>query len=257
MPDVQYDKFLSEIYDETPYFGQGRSRELEKFNAFYFAYLTSTERRVLEFGSGTGMLSIPLARAAFRLDSVDISPHMHDVLSAKLRSESEEVGNNINQIVADATTFTAPEAYDSIVMPEGILIALPDQGLQMALLESCHRNLRRGGRIYTDFFQPRYKVIYHKDVTEYTRFRTKRDELYILGVHFKNDEYTQVQEWDLAFTKVDNGTATDDVVEMSLQFRYIFCSEIEWMLKHTGFKVIDIDVEYADRRGFAVVAEKL
>src|SRR4051794_28337956 len=100
VPKVQYDKFLAEIYDETPYFGQGRSRELEKFNAFYFEYLKSTERPVLELGSGTGMLSVPLARAGFCLDCVDISPHMQDVLSAKLRAEREDVAQNVNQIVA-------------------------------------------------------------------------------------------------------------------------------------------------------------
>ncbi len=257
MPKIQYDKFLSEIYDDAPYFGQGRSRELDKFNAFYFDYMSPADPRVLEFGSGTGMLSIPLARAGFNVDSVDISPHMHDVMSDKLRSESNQVADNINQIVADATTFNGVEPYSSIVMPEGILIALPEQQLQVSLLESCHRNLKRGGRIYTDFFQPRYKIIYHKTDTEYTRFRTKAGERYLLGIHFKNDEYTQIQDWNVVFTKIENGVATDEVIEMDLRFRYVFYSEIQWMLKHCGFRVIDIDVNHADGRGFAVIAEKV
>ena len=53
-----------------------------------------------------------------------------------------------------------------------LLIALPNAELQMELLQSCNRNLATGGRIYFDFFQPYYKVIYQEALTEYSRFRT-------------------------------------------------------------------------------------
>src|SRR5438552_2847747 len=132
--DVAYDKFIADIYDSSPYFGQGKTRELEKFNAPYFRQLAHRTGRLLEFGSGTGNLTIPLARAGYEIDSVDISPYMHDVLARKLKNEEERVVRNVNQILADATTYLGPEPYHSIIMPEGILIALPDAELQMALL---------------------------------------------------------------------------------------------------------------------------
>jgi hypothetical protein len=140
-------------------------------------------------------------------------------------------------------------------MPEGVIIAIPDVDLQMALLENCYRNLKRGGRIYTDFFQPNYKAIYHKELKEYSRFRTKAGEVYLLEIIFTNDEYTQVQNWDVTYTRIIGGEKAD-VISMNVKFRYIFYSEIQLMLQKCGFKVIDIDVNYADRRGFAVIAEK-
>src|SRR5215467_6976326 len=106
---VSYEKFIADIYDSSPFFGQGKARELEKFNAPYFRHLKGRPKRVLEFGSGTGMLTIPLARAGYELDSVDISPFMHDVLSRKLQHEDQAVQRNVNQIVADATTYAGSE----------------------------------------------------------------------------------------------------------------------------------------------------
>lgn len=255
MSDIYYEEFLSRIYDDSPYFGQGRSKEIDKFNGFYYDNLENDGERILEFGPGTGMLSVPLARKGFKLDSVDISPHMHDVLSDKLKKEAPEVGERINQIVADATTYMGPDLYNTIVMPEGILIALPDVNLQMALLRSCYRNLKPGGRIYTDFFQPRYKVIYHKTVSEYTRFRTQNGDTYLLNIVYTNDEYTQVQNWQMTYTKMVDGNP-GEVIVADVKFRYLFYSEITLMLKLCGFKVIDIDVNYADGRGFSVIAER-
>ncbi|MGD2089804.1 MAG: class I SAM-dependent methyltransferase [Candidatus Aminicenantes bacterium] len=255
MSDIYYDDFLSKIYDDSPYFGQARSRELDKFNGFYYGHLKNNGQRILEFGSATGVLSIPLARLGHKLDSVDISPYMHEVLSGKLKKESKSVADNINQIEADATIYKGPQLYNSIVMPEGILVAIPDEKLQMKLLENCHRNLKPGGRIYTDFSQPWYKAIYNKTLSEYTRFRTRTGDLYILNINCTNNEYTQIQDWKAIYTKIENGDKTD-VIEINVKFRYIFYSEIQLRLKQCGFKVIDIDVSYADSRGFAVIAEK-
>lgn len=256
MDDIYYEEFLSKIYDDSPFFGQARSREIDKFNNFYYEALKNENRRILEFGSATGMLSIPLARAGHKLDSVDISPYMQSVLSEKLKNEDKSVADNINQIVADAIQYKGEHLYNSIVMPEGILIAIPDAELQKELLDSCYRNLDKHGRIYTDFFQPRYKIIYNKTLSECTRFRTKTGDLYLLDINFTNNEYTQLQDWNVKYTKIENGEKVNEI-EVDVTFRYIFYSEIQLLLKQTGFKVIDIDVNYADGRGFSVIAEKV
>lgn len=256
MKEVYYEKFLSEIYDDSPYFGQARSRELDKFNSFYFDELDDKDQKILEFGSATGMLSIPLARAGYKLDSVDISPYMQDVLSKKLEKESEVTRSNINQIVADATQYKGDELYNSIVMSEGILIAIPDSKIQMELLRNCHRNLKKGGRIYTDFFQPRYDVISGDVTNEFSRFRTKDGEIYLLDISFENDSYNQIQKWNAKYTKMDR-LSKSEPIEINVSFRYIFNSEIRLMLQECGFKVIKIDTDYADRRGFSVIAEKM
>jgi SAM-dependent methyltransferase len=253
---VAYETFIAEIYDSAPFFGQGRTRELDKFNAPYFQHVSGRAGRILEFGSATGSLTIPLARAGYEIDAVDISPDMQHVLTQKLANEEQKVARNINQIVADATTYIGPAPYNSIVMPEGIFIALPSAELQMAILQSCHRNLASGGRIYFDFFQPYYKVIYEETMREFSRFRTPDGRIYLLTIEFTNDKYSQIQHWKVTFTRVEQGEKRESVV-VDLDFRYVFYSECKLMLQVAGFRLVELDIEYAERRGFFVAAEKI
>ncbi|WP_029030756.1 class I SAM-dependent methyltransferase [Salinarimonas rosea] len=250
-----YDAFLADIYDHSPYFCQGRTRELDRFNAPYFRHLEGRSKSVLEFGSGTGMLTIPLATRGYGVTSVDNSPDMHDVLGAKLRDVEPQVAGRVEQVLADALTYRAPEPAETIVMPEGILIALPDRALQRALLESCHRNLAPGGRLMTDFFQPRFDLVHRDELTEFTRFRTPDGRAYLMTMRLRNDRYTQVQHWTATYAELAGGETVREVV-VEVPFRYLTASEIELLLELCGFRVVELDTEYADRRGFFLVAEK-
>jgi|SRR5580704_98600 SAM-dependent methyltransferase len=254
--DIFYEEFLSGIYDYCPYFGLGRSSEIDKFNGFYYRHLENETDMILEFGPGTGMLTVPLARMGYKLDSVDISPFMQDVLTAKLKRESKSVRDNVNQIVGDAITFNGDKLYNSIIMPEGVLIAIPDAAMQFDLLKNCNRNLKKGGRIYTDFFQPRYDVILKGHLTEYSRFKMPSGEIYLFTINYNNDAYTQIQSWDVEFIKMDKGRK-GDIIRANVKFRYLFYSEITLLLKQAGFNIVEIDVTYADNRGFSVIAEKI
>lgn len=256
MSDVHYDHFLSRIYDDAPYFGQNRSREPELFNGFYFEHLRDKTGRVLEFGSATGMLTVPMARAGFSMDSVDISPFMQDILTERLQAEDASVSSRVRQFLADATTFLGDERYDSIVMPEGMLLSLGARDLQIALLENCHRNLRKGGRIYTDFGQLRSKVMHEKTLREHTRFRTRSGDEYLLSITFQYDRHSQIEVWDAVFAKQGPASAAEKIA-VTVSFRYLFYSETQLLLERCGFKVIDIDVNHARGLGFAVIAEKV
>jgi len=141
-------------------------------------------------------------------------------------------------------------------MPEGILIALPSAELQMAILQSCYRNMAANGRLYLDFFQPYYKIIYQGTATEYSRFRTPDGKTYVLTVEFNNDQYSQIQHWKVTFTRAEAGEQRESVV-VDLDFRSVFYSECKLMLQVAGFRVVEFDLEYAEKRGFFVVAERI
>lgn len=255
MEEVVYDEFLAHIYDDSPCFGRARNQELDKFNNPYYENLKHEQGTILEFGSGTGLLAVPLAQRGYRIDCVDISPYMHDVIREKLHREPADVKQNIRLIVGDALTYTALNRYSSIVMSEGIIIALPSVEQQTALLKNCNRNLVIGGKLYFDCFQPNYKIIQNRNILEYTRFRTKNRDLYVMKVNYNNNEYTQVQKLDITYTKMDKGLILEEV-NVKVLFRYIFYSEINLMLKMAGFRP-SIDTQYADGRGFFVIAKKV
>jgi SAM-dependent methyltransferase len=250
-----YDTFLSNIYDYSPFFGGVRTRDIEKFNSFYFESM-APHLKVLEFGSATGQLTIPLARAGYRIDSVDISPDMYDVLKRKLSQEELSIAKNVRPMLQDAIAYRGEELYDAVVMAEGILVAIPDRELQIGLLRSCYANLKPGGRVYTDLSQPLYNVIFHKTLTEYTRFRDGHGDVFLLEVEQKvDDPYSQILDMNCTYTKMEKGQRKD-VTNISVQFRYLFYSELQLMFRLCGFKILSFDPTYADGRGFAIIAEK-
>ncbi len=64
---------------------------------------------VLEIGSGTGRLTIPLARLGLEVWAVDVSTGMLDQLRAKLARESVAVRARVHIVQQDATTLDLPE----------------------------------------------------------------------------------------------------------------------------------------------------
>lgn len=256
MQNIDYDDFLSNIYDDSPFFGRRRVQNLRDFNRIYFDNLQPSDK-ILELGSATGLLTVDLARAGYKLTSVDISPSMQRVVKRKLAHESQETRDNVTLLLDDATTFQGPEPYDAIAMSEGLVIALPNKALQRALFENCYRNLRPGGLVITDFFQPYYKAVWEKDLTEHTRFRTADGTPYMLTVSFENDQHEQRQTWNCIYRNMAEDTEMAATIHATAHFCYVLKAEMELLLELTGFKVIEFNTDFAEGRGFSLIAERL
>lgn len=256
MKKIDYDSFLARIYDDSPSFGKVKINNLERMNAFYMEGARICEGPVLEFGTATGMLTIQLAREGYKVHSVDISPYMHQVVREKLEKEEKHVSDNITLILGDALEYKHSELYNMIAIPDGLFLAIADQEQQLTLLNNCNRNLNKGGRLYLDIFQPMERIIYDRQLSECTRFRTKNGELFLMTTNYTVDLYPQIQYCDFVYTKMNKGKAMEEF-KVNIVYRYVYHSELELMLKHCGFKVVEIDTTYIDGRGFAVIAEKI
>ena len=143
---IEYDDFLTQIYDYSPYFGKERC-EKDFATPFYLEALKNVNGKILEFVSCTGLLTIPLARANYKLDSVDISPYMHEYIRRKLEKEERYVGENISLHCCDVFDYCCEEQYQAIVMPDSFLLALADKQKQVDLLKMSNLFLQDNGRI--------------------------------------------------------------------------------------------------------------
>ena len=65
---TDYDSFLAEIYDYSPYFGKER-REKDYATQFYLDNLPDKIKgKIMEFETWTGLLTVPIARAGNKND---------------------------------------------------------------------------------------------------------------------------------------------------------------------------------------------
>jgi SAM-dependent methyltransferase len=96
---------------------------------------------VLELGSGTGRVSLALARSDCHVTTLDIDPE----LSEELRRRAKEQGVEIDVRVGDARSFELGPLFDLVLGPMLFAQLLSGTGRQ-SMLSSIERHLRPGGR---------------------------------------------------------------------------------------------------------------
>lgn len=262
--EVKYDAFVAKIYDDAPTFGRWRNRNLDRLNKPYIEAVKQTGKRILEFGTATGMLTISLAREGFDVTSVDISPDMHEVVKRKLDAEEEWVAKNINLVNADVVEYHSDILYDVVAMPDGLFMAISDQKQQMKLLRNCRRNLRKGGKLCFEIGTPmscvsnKCEYLYHAgSFTTYARFQfSENGDSYLMKLDTTTDPITQFCDFNYTFTKM-NDNKSEECQKVNLTYRYIHYGEIVLMLEQSGFKVINIDINFFEDLIVFISAEKI
>ena len=95
---------------------------------------------VLEIGSGTGRVSLVLARGQCRVSALDVDPE----LAAELSGRAAQRGMAIDVHVADARSFDLDSSFDLVLAPM-LFAQLLDEAGRREMLASIERHLRPGG----------------------------------------------------------------------------------------------------------------
>lgn len=251
--EVGYDNFLAEIYDYSPYFGK------ERFvtgyaTEYYINHLPDKkDGKVLELVTCTGGLTIPMARAGYKVDSIDVSMAVQDIVRNKLKEEPLYVSDNIMLKCVDVFKFeTKDKKYSAIVMPDSFLHAVADERLQEKLIEKCNELLHDGGVLIADIFVPWEQVIEKKELNQCSRFRTKDGKLYIVYVHHKIDSDKQLHTFEFIHELYEEGSK----YEHTVVYRYMYLQQLIELLERNGFIVSDVEEDMNFGTNVAVVAIK-
>lgn len=181
------------IYDPNMY--DGMNSDLNDLS-FYTKWLPKNkEAKILELCSGTGRLTLPLAKLGFNFTGVDIMPSMLE--QAKRNAAQENV--EITYIEADIRFLDINEKFDLIFIPFNSIHHLYQNEDLLAVFEVVKKHLKKDGLFLFDCYNPniQYIVEHEKEVNEIASFSTKDGRAISIKQQMNYEKDTQINriEW--------------------------------------------------------------
>jgi SAM-dependent methyltransferase len=180
-------------------------------------------KTVLEVGSGTGRLLIPMAARGLEVEGLEISPEM----VAQMRAN--EGGERIPVTIGDMTDFDLGRQVDIIFSAHNSFQHLTTQERQVQALKNQVRHLAPGGRLVLEAWLP-YPMtrLPPKGVTT---LATSADEVVIYP--YRHDQVGQMIEGSvLAIRK-------DGVEIYPAKHRYVWPPELDLMAELAGLRLLE------------------
>jgi SAM-dependent methyltransferase len=105
-------------------------------------------RSLLEFGIGTGRVSLALARKGWRVSGIELSQAMLEILRVK------PGGAFLDARLGDFTKLRLKKTFDVVLLNFNTLFLLRSQDEQVKCFENAARHLRPGGQFVVETFVP-------------------------------------------------------------------------------------------------------
>lgn len=115
-------------------------------------------KSVLEYGAGTGRMTLPLARAGSEVMAVDVSQSMLDLLSERVRAEPKATRQRISVKKGDMRTFSTSRRFDLVIAGFHTVCHLYSNDDIRTFLKQAYRHLKPGGHLEFDLPLPRIDV---------------------------------------------------------------------------------------------------
>ena len=112
--------------------------------------LLKNYKTILEFGCGTGRITLPLATNNHYIEAVELSAQMLNKLKSKINNDKKLV-NHINPILANMCNYKSTQKFDSIIIPLTSFNYLLTEGEQRECINSIEYNLKDNGWTYVKF----------------------------------------------------------------------------------------------------------
>jgi SAM-dependent methyltransferase len=229
---------LAELYDLVPGYLNRTDRQ------FYVNLCQEIDGDILELGSGTGRILIPIAKKGYKITGLDLSENMLSVCRKKLSKYDDNIQNNVTLVQGSMTNFDLGKKFDLITIPFRAFQHLIERENQESGLRCVHKHLKDNGRLVFDVFHVDFNQIHNpkfkeesEDTPEFeleNGFRLRRCNR-VVEFHIE-EQYNDVE---LIYYLTDKNGDTERFVHQFLM-RYFLKVEIEQLLERCKLQVIEI-----------------
>jgi SAM-dependent methyltransferase len=204
----------------------------------FFLDCVAPGMQVLELMSGTGRLSVPLAKAGVVLTCVDISRKMLSSLEQKLEQE----GLRARVLCADVQFLDFIDEFDVTILPFQSFMELVGRTKQLNCMRSVFRALVPNGKFYCTMHNP---TIRQKTVDGVWRgvgtFRHERGTVVVSGFETGGDPVVQRNQF---IERYDEAGRFESKLLQSMEFEMIEECTFRNLASEAGFEVKDVFGSY-------------
>jgi SAM-dependent methyltransferase len=233
----EYDRIDASYYD---YYSTGVPGD----EAFYAAEALKAGSPVLELGTGTGRIAIPIAEKGVQITGLDLSPSMLEVFRKKLPGLAPEVRERIELVRGDMRDFNLGKPFNLVMIPYrafGYMYTVEDQ---VQALTNIREHLVEGGRLVFNMFDPNLQIIAAR-MGSLGSAQTLIDEFIhpetgLLVTVWDTRRYEledQFVEQYFLFEEVDREGKMVARQYVPLKLRYFFRYEMQHLLERCGYEI--------------------
>ena len=206
--------------------------------------LLKEQKKILEFGAGTGRITIPLAEQGHVIDAVDLSSNMLEKLKDKIEN-NRYLREHIKPILGNMCNYISNKKYDAILIPLTSFNYLLSENEQEQCLISVKNNLIENGFAIIELLSKNtfldtnqsddfifIKRIFINDISYYDYYRYTKLELENRSIYQKrlfkyyiNGQYISEEEleWKNRFVTIDDFEYLTEKVGLQIEQIYGNC----------------------------------
>ena len=215
---------------------------------FYTQCAKAFGQPILELGSGTGRIAIPLAEEGFEVVGIDNSDAMIDGCMRKIEALKND-SLKIKIVNSDMAHFELERKFPLILISVNNFLLL-DRDAQRSCLDCCKRHLEKSGVLIIDAYSPfapsRAKFMKNQNDEKENLISMMRNPETGLQIRryisCKRDVIEQV-DYITNFFEIDTKSGIEER-RYTEKLRYVYPAEMQLMLDYAGFKSVKIFGQY-------------
>ena len=206
---------------------------------FYVEEAVSSGGPVLELGSGTGRVTLPIAESGVEIVGLESSAEMLKVAEAKSKALGA-AGSRITWTQGDMRDFSLGRDFALVIIPFRAFLSLLSVEEQRSCLRRVREHLAPGGRLVFDIFVPDLEMLTDDGGVPFHFMDVPHPETGQRLVIWHQNRFDNHSQVNSARTIMEEVDADGEVVRRlyrDYRLRYVHRYEAQHLLELSGFRV--------------------